>query len=287
MVFTHPTNIVMCRKQTYNLTHFVCIPLVTASSRPLLRNSLGLLRDNPASAKIPSGAFIPIDTLHLSLGFAMSLPTTGRITEANKLLQSLDLNSLTRQLSKPSLRERSIKEISSDVERSLSLSSGAPMAQSLPLHVTLSGLVAAQLEGQNIMAETLLAHCYDPTYQVNHLCNNLAIIFAAAGLFDPSTQHQFRRTKLRKMGLPLPKVSLMKTSRPTYHVPSRNQPGKMEGDRSPTIDSRDLVRIFKDFVWADNIRLERLSICSLGITEQIRQLGSDARLSEACSVSLL
>lgn len=72
MVLTRPTNFALSRQQMYNLTHFLCIPLVTASSRPLLQSSLGLLRDNLAFASIPPGAFVPIGTLHWNLGVAMS-----------------------------------------------------------------------------------------------------------------------------------------------------------------------------------------------------------------------
>ena len=71
----------------------------------------------------------------------MSLPTPSRFDEAKRLLESLDLNSLTRELSKPSRKLRPIREQFSDLEKSLSLSSVANM-KPLPLHVTLSSLVA-------------------------------------------------------------------------------------------------------------------------------------------------
>lgn len=73
----------------------------------------------------------------------MSLPTPDRFAAAKNLLQSLDLISLTKELSKPSRRERSIKENFLDVEKSLSLCSAVPMTQPLPLYLTLSSLVPA------------------------------------------------------------------------------------------------------------------------------------------------
>lgn len=239
MVLTRPTNIVMSRHQIYNLTHFICIPLVTASSRPLLKSSLGLLRDNPASARIPPAAFVPIDTLHLSLGIIMSLPTPGRFAEAKNLLQSLDLTSLTRELSKPSSKERTIRERFLDVERSLSLSSAAPTTQPLPLHITLSSLVAAPSNGQDIIVQTLAAKCRDNMSLVSHLCTNLAIIFAAAGLFDPSSERRERRIQLKTAGLFLPRVSLVRTAfTPTPRmVQSSKQPGKVQHERTPSFDS--------------------------------------------------
>lgn len=287
MVLTNPINLVRSNHQIHNLTHFVCFPLVTGLSRPLLQRSMGLLRDNPASANIPSGAFAPIDTLHLSVGIVMSLPTPDRFAEAEKLLRSLPLNSLTRELSPPSFEARSIREKFIDIERALSLSSATPWTRPFPLHLTLRGLFAVPLDDQDIMVTALSAQCYESTSCVRHLCNNLAIIFAAAGFYDLSTGSTFRRFRLKTTGSPLDKVSLVRTefTRPTTLVPSPTQSGKLQRIK-PLIDSRDLVRIFRDSVWADNIRLDRLSICPLGLHRRIKQEGLKAHLSEDISVPL-
>lgn len=284
MVLTNPSKFVINRNQIYNLTHFICIPLVTASSRPQLTRSLGLLRDSPVSGNVPLRAFVPIDTLKMSVKITMSLPTPDRFAMAEKLLQSLDLNSLTRELSKPSLRERSIKERFADLKKSLSLSPVASMNQPLPLRVTLSGLIASPTGYHDIMAHTFYAQCHDPTFRVNHLCNNLAIIFEAAGLYNPSSSYRIQKS----VGFALSGVCLIQTGLipSSEFVPARRQPGKLQRSKSLKIDSRDLVRTFKEFVWADNIRLERLSICQLGFHKRARQQGLDAQLLEACSVSL-
>lgn len=278
----------MSRHQIYNLTHFVCIPLITPVSRPLLQTSMQLLRDNPASTAIPSGAFIPIDTLHLNLGIVMSLPTPGRSAVAEKLLRSLHLNSLTRELSEPSFEERSIREKFLEIERSLSLSATAPMTRPLPLHLTLRGLLAAPIDDQDIMVKTLNAQCYESTSRVHHLSNNLAIIFAAAGLHNPYSESMAHRIRLQTAGIRLGKVSLIRTDliRPKTLIPSPEQPGRLQRETPPNFDSRVLVRIFRNFVWADNIRLDRLSICPLGLYKRIRKEGSKARLREECSVPL-
>ena len=266
MVFNNPGKLVINRNQIYNLTHYICIPIVTASSRPQLTRSLGLLRDSPASASVPLRAFVPVDTLNVSLRVVMSLPTPDRFAKAEKLLQSLDLNSLTRELSKPSLSERSIKERFSCLEKSLSLSPVAFVNQPLPLRVTLSGLVAHPLRNQDIMARTLVAQCHDPTSRVDHLCNNLAIIFEAAGLYNPSSSYSLQKSLGHSVGLiqtgliPLSKL-----------VPSRHDPGKLKAEAPLEIDSRDLVRTFRAFIWADSIRLERLSICRLGFKSRTHQ----------------
>ena len=286
MVLTKSIQFVTNISQVHNLTHFICIPLLTSSSRPLLEHSLGVLRESPASAGIPSRAFVPPGMLQISLGIPMSLPTPSRFAEAKKLLESLDLNSLTRELLKPSRREHSISEQFLELEKSLSLSSVSNMTQPLPLHITLSSLVATPVRHQDIKILTFFASCHDPTSRVGHLRNNLTIIFAAAGLFDQSSLHSLHCIRLKENELYIPGVSLitMKGIRGNL-VPSRTEPGKVK-DYKPNIDSRDLTRTFKDFVWAENIRLERLSICPLGVIKQLRTAGPDAQLSEACSVPL-
>lgn len=78
------------------LTHFLCIPLVTTSSRPQLQTNLAAFRadiaketpENPNG--IPEKAIRPIGTLHLTLG-VMSLLTPSRVQEALTVLKSLDL----------------------------------------------------------------------------------------------------------------------------------------------------------------------------------------------------
>ena len=219
----------------------------------------------------------------------MSLPTPSRFAQAKKLLESLDLNSLTRELVKRSYRERSIKEQFSELEKSLSLSPVAKMNRPFPLHITLSSLTALPTKGEGTMATTLVSQCHDSTCRLNHLFYNLTVIFAAAGLHDISSVHPHLLEKLKeaRSSLSLPGVSLISTHLTVRKlVPSLNQPGKKECERPLKFNPRDLLRTFEDFVWAENIRLERLSICSLGLNKHIRKAGLQAQLQEACSVPL-
>lgn len=103
MVLTRPINIcdgppAFPQSHSFYL-HSSCLYFVEASTTELSRR----LREHSASASIPSGAFAPFSTLHLNLGISMSLPTPYRFAKAKRLLGSLDLTSLTRELSKPSL----------------------------------------------------------------------------------------------------------------------------------------------------------------------------------------
>lgn len=94
-------------------THFLCLPLLTSSSTPQLASALHYFKSTlpgfpptpDASATvearrieplIPDGALRPLGTLHLTLG-VMSLPSGEKLTDALKLLQSLDLLAFLRQ----------------------------------------------------------------------------------------------------------------------------------------------------------------------------------------------
>lgn len=219
----------------------------------------------------------------------MSLPTPDRLAEAKKLLESLDLNSLTRELVKPSLRDRSIRGQFWELEKSLLLSPAAKMDQPFPLHVTLSSLVAGRIFGEDIMTRSLFTQIHDSTCRVMHLLDNLRIIFAAAGLYDPNWNKFGISKSLReaRSALSVSGPRLVSTNWiDSPCIPSLAVPGKMERKKGLTFDPRDLLCTFKDFVWAENIRLERLSICRLGTTKQIQRAGLDAQLQEVCSVPL-
>ena len=171
----------------------------------------------------------------------------------------------------------------------MSLSAVVPLNQPLPLHITLSSLAAGQLMGQDKMVRTLTAQCHDPTSRVSHLCNNLAIIFAAAGLLDLPSERYIHRVQLKTAGLTLPGVSLIRTDfiKSTEYVPFPKHPGKLQEEKRLVFDCQELIRTFRDFVFANNIRLDRLSICPLGFQRLIRRAGSEAQLPETFIVSLL
>ena len=129
--------LVRSRNQILGLTHFICVPLATVSSMPVLQQSLGVLRHNPA---IPPGALVPPGMLQINVGITMNLSTPSQFARAKQLLESLNLNSLARELTKPFPTGRSVRDRFLELEKSLSLSSVAYTNQPLPLHVTLSSL---------------------------------------------------------------------------------------------------------------------------------------------------
>lgn len=88
------------------LTHFLCIPLITPVSRPLLETSLKQFKTDFIAAR-PTDVYSkggdtaaawlravrPLGSLHLTLG-VMSLQDKGRVDDASKLLRELDFEKL-------------------------------------------------------------------------------------------------------------------------------------------------------------------------------------------------
>lgn len=91
------------------LTHFLCLPLVTDTSRPQLQQGLEKFKQDLASdGPIPSKAVRPVGTLHLTLG-VMSLDTR-KLEEAIQYLQSLDLHILLRDITHRRIAEKAAEE---------------------------------------------------------------------------------------------------------------------------------------------------------------------------------
>ena len=77
-------------------THFLCVPLVTTTSRPQLAWSLGSFRADVAGLNgygLPPDAVRPVGTLHLTLG-VMCFPGGAGIDRATEVLRALEPRAL-------------------------------------------------------------------------------------------------------------------------------------------------------------------------------------------------
>ena len=83
-------------KKLLNLTHFVCISLVTRASLPQILESYGRVQRDTICAGVPIGAFTHPANLHLSIG-SLSLPTPRHVEDALELLRS----AVARQADRP------------------------------------------------------------------------------------------------------------------------------------------------------------------------------------------
>ncbi|CAG8043021.1 unnamed protein product [Penicillium salamii] len=166
------------------LTHFLCLPLVNSASISQLEKSIAEFKElhqsshgppevngqiSTARLGLPSTAFRPLGTLHLTLG-VMSL-TKERLEEASAFLQSLDLESLMHEAQK--------KATSSHRQsQAHSLHISQTSTSNTPFSISLESLHALP---RNDSATILHASPVDPTGRLYPFCVMLRDKFIEAG----------------------------------------------------------------------------------------------------------
>lgn len=161
------------------LTHFLCLPLVSETSLPLLENSLAKFKHNLLSSRkaggdhpsewlpplFPDSAIRPLGTVHLTLG-VMSLTSPDRIHEAVKFLESLKLDEILQEVQ---------SELALDINESTTQGYGKPISVSLESLGTLPKAKAATV---------LYANPIDPTSRLYPFAVKIRQSFVDAGLIE-------------------------------------------------------------------------------------------------------
>ncbi|KAF6816840.1 hypothetical protein CSOJ01_02771 [Colletotrichum sojae] len=211
-------------------THFLCIPLITPASRPQLSKSLAAFKADvvsPDSFAIPADAVRPLGTLHLTLG-VMSLPRIEGVEKAVEVLKGL----------RPREILSGVKPLSSVTP--LAGSSTAPESAS-PLSITLRGLHSIQPAPK---ASVLYAPPIDPQGTFYSFCEKLRAVFQDVEVME-------------KEDRPL---LLHATIVNTIYVKG----GRGKKGAKTTIDARDILDRYDDYVWMENVPVEKIAICRMG-----------------------
>ena len=288
------------------LTHFLCLPLVTASSKPQLETSIEAFGNHVISAPDQSNpsthihpkAIRPVGVLHCTLG-VMSLDTE-KLEKAIDLLKKLDVERLLVDAASsiPTSQQSTTKSTKSKVP------SPSKEPQPSPLKIDLKGL-ASMHDPQN--TSILYIAPSDTSQRLYPFCLALQEIFRAGGVLLPDG----RELKLHATIVNTIYAKGRKRPAPNRgggigssdsHPPSgKEQEGhaKVEdGDRSQghgpranaplKLDARALLEDYKDFVWAENVVLDRIAICEMGAK---KRFDADGRVvgeeyTEVASVGL-
>lgn len=207
-----------------DFTHFLCIPLVTSTSRPQLQKSLQAFRSDirdchtPESpCGIPENAIRPLGTLHLTLG-VMNLLTDERIDGALALLHSLDIPSLI-----------SVTSVGLESAGKLKEKSTSKDADIKPLKVTLRGLESM-----------------DPP-------SNTPILYSPPDNVDRRLYHFCSKLKDAFSDFLVPQWPLI------LHATIVNIKG---GEKK--IDAWKVLERYCEFVWMADMRIEKVAICLRG-----------------------
>lgn len=275
---------VKSKHEIFGLTHFLCIPIATPHSMPQLEQTLHRFKIDPSTSKIPSGSYRPLQTLHIPIE-VFSLPTAGRIAAACHHLRSLDIDGLLRKQPEGASRsKRGVREVQQKVPP---VNQGShPYASAVdsispPFTVTLRGVRCRSSEepASQLFSRFLKTPYIDSTSRLGPLLDHIRRYFHVAGFQVPGLIPEYYGY-----------ITFLDTqhasSRPKTVVPHYKQANRIGRALSPLLETKDIIQKFENFVFAEDIRLERLSLCELGLQKAIEKFGAEAQLSEVCSVPL-
>ncbi|KFH48282.1 Activating signal cointegrator 1 complex subunit-like protein [Hapsidospora chrysogenum ATCC 11550] len=240
-------------------THFLCIPLAA----PQLTRSLASFRadiTSQASFSVPEDAVRPPGTLHLTLG-VMSL------REETMLARAVGL-----------LRELRLREMLERARSSVLPLAPAEGPGDERLSITLRGLQPMHKASQT---SVLYAPPADPSGVLRRFCENLRRLFQDAGLMADEQ---------RPLLLHATVVNTIYVKNYKHNV---NNNGDNDGDRRGgqqgrrrrqerlTLDARDILGRYDDYVWVEGMPVTRVAICRMGAKKIEGSDGDEAYEVEA------
>lgn len=235
----------LCSRETTSMpaklfpTHFLCIPVVTAISKPQLQASLAAFNadvTSPDSFAIPAGAVRPVGTLHLTLG-VMSFPKDEGLEKAVELLKSI----IPRRILSDTRPADSSSSTNTDTAESL------PGPRRPLLSVTLRGLHSMQSPTQST---TLYSPPDDPDGTLQRFCEKLKRAFVEADIMVEDKRP----------------LLLHATIVNTIYVKGRRQGKKRE---KLTVDARGILERYGDQIWMEDIPIEKIAICRMGAKDSV------------------
>ena len=270
------------------LTHFLCLPLVTASSRSLLQTSLETFRAEAVSpteastVRIPEKAIRPLGTLHLTIG-VMSLQSQDRIDACLTFLRGLDVHDLLRRAEEasPVAFESStggpieaIDEPSTGTPNSKKVpnvpgeSSGRSSPPS-PLIISLSGLHSMH---SPTSTSVLYALPVDPTCRLVNFCQSLRQLFTGAAFILPED---------RPLRLHATIVNTVYARKKSVRANGGGHGRSVRGRSG--FNATGWIERYEGLEWAAGLRLEEVAVCEMG-AKQVE--GDGVQYLEVGSVSL-
>ncbi|KAL1585608.1 hypothetical protein WHR41_05996 [Cladosporium halotolerans] len=262
------------------LTHFLCLPLVTAASKPQLEASLQSFRDdvsfnestqtdepsptlegstndvNQAATRIHPKAIRPVGVLHCTLG-VMSL-NEEQLNEAITLLKSIDVENLLSTAAAASNPEfpNTQPTDQTDPPSSLSTAISPPPTAPKPLRIDLKSLTSMHAPRSTSILYTAPA---DPSLRLHPFCLALQSLFRAQNLLVPDSR------PLKLHATLVNTIYAKGRGRGSGHGPDANALLKF--------DARGLLERYEGCVWAAGVVLDRVAICEMGARKVVGEGG--------------
>lgn len=231
-------------------THFLCFPLCTQRSQPKLQTLVQTLRENENAIGIPREAFRLPKSFVLRVR-ELRIETDDGIHVALDILHCLDLRDL----------------LESRLHGDATLRNGVVYSQSTsvaPLKLTLKGITAHLNDKLHDPSKTnqMWGLLHDPSNRIRPFMQNIRREFEALATPDkvPGLPWDSGRTASEVTA-----PNLIATRFNRKHDTFVNKLGVLRRRLiSPRFDPRGLVENFGDTLWAEDIQIEKLSLCKEG-----------------------
>lgn len=259
------------------LTHFLCLPLVTSSSRPHLAASLARFTsevttpNEAGTPQLPPKAIRPVGTLHFTIG-VMSLPTPERLEAACQFLLNLDIHSLLRDASSSSAGDASASSRNTDNPTAATITETTdtppqPLPPPPPLTISLTSLHPMHAPSKTSTLYTTPT----PTSPLTPFTQLLHSQFRTSGFLLPD---------------PRP-LHLHATIVNTIYARATASGKQRWSKDSGKIDATALIRRYEGYEWVMGMRVERVAICEMGARKVVDGEGEgDEIYREVVSVAL-
>lgn len=147
--------------------------------------------------------------------------------------------------------------------------------------------------GTEANAISLSTNVVDVTHRLRPLIDIIRNAYREAGLLylNPSHDAETKRFRQENEVSSTFSMTLLKSKHHQARIISSGKiRGKLRRSPLPRYDIRDIINQYKDKTWSDEIKLDRVSICQLGLAKSLRHqdggMDSDIGLSEVFSVPL-
>lgn len=222
------------------LTHFLCLPLVTKTSRPKLAARLATFKEDVIQSReaggfdLPQDAVRPVGTLHLTLGM-MSFPQDEGLDKAVEMLKSLQPRQILAGLKKPVMPELTGEDTA--------VSNAEEPPQIL---ITLKGLHCMQKPEKT---SVLYAPPSDPGGILQTFAESIKRAFKDAGLLAPDN---------RPLLLHATVVNTI------YVKGNRNSHRAKNRDWNVVKNAQAIIDRYEGYEWVEDMLLEKIAICKMG-----------------------
>lgn len=232
------------RPKAPQLTHFLCLPLVSPASRPQLSANIASFKQDVIRSTqiggfdLPPDAVRPVGTLHLTLGM-MSFPKNEGLEKAINVLQSLEPQKILAGIR---------KRITPGVDKTTGTTEEKEEEkEAIPpkFLLTLKGLSSMQKPEK---ATVLYAPPSDPDGTLQKYAEEIKAIFDDAGLLVPENRP----------------LLLHATIVNTIYVKRNDRHKGKRGDRILIKDAQAIMDRYQDHVWMEAMPSDKIAIYRMG-----------------------